>query len=376
MKILHVIDSGGLYGAEKMLLGLAAQCCKLGHAVTIGTIVAPQDESDALGEAADRRGLEHRQFSMNDGLNLRGARDILRYADEQGFDIIHTHGYKANILLSLVPGRRRPAMVCTLHGWASAGRRGRIWLYETLDRLLLRRLDRVVVVSEPMRKVAARYVAQDRLSVIPNGIELPDPGGEPVTAGMRYERGRGQAVRILAIGRLSYEKGFDRLVEATRTLVAEGMNLIVTIAGDGDCRAELERQIATAGLEGQVRLEGYVSDVDGLYRNSDLFVLCSRTEGLPLVLLEAMSHGLPVVATPVGEIPVVLGHGRFGCLLDDGSAQALADGIRRVAGSAERGDLAARASAHVRREYSVETMVSRYCHIYADSIGASAGRRQ
>jgi glycosyltransferase involved in cell wall biosynthesis len=365
VKILHVIDSGGLYGAEKMLLGLAAACCRRGHAVTVATIVAPQDEGDALGDAAASRGLEHRQFCMQDGLNLGGAREILRYADEQGFDIIHAHGYKANILLSLVPGRRRQRMVCTLHGWASTVRGDRLWWYETLDRLLMWRFDRVVVVSEPMRRVASRYVRSGRLALVPNGIELPTHG----IRAQAQNAGADGLLRILAIGRLSPEKAFDSLVEAAGILDKGGTKLVVTIAGEGEARHDLERQLATLGLQARVRLSGYVGDVDALYADADLFVLCSRTEGLPLVLLEAMSHGIPVVATPVGEVPAVLGHGQFGCLLDDGSPQTLADGIRQVAGSPDAADMAARARLHVSAEYSVEKMAARYCEIYAASMG-------
>lgn len=372
VKILHVIDSGGLYGAEKMLLGLAVACRRLGHAVTVATIVAPQDEADALGEAAVRCGLPHRQFRMNDGLNLRGAREILQHAGEQGFDIIHTHGYKANILLSLVPGPRRQRRVCTLHGWTSTGHRDRLWWYETLDRLLLWRFDRVVVVSEPMRRVAARYVAAGRLVLVPNGIDLPEHE-VMATAPARQLAPTTNPVRILAIGRLSHEKGFDRLVEAVRILVADGMDVLLTIAGEGDGRAGLERQIVASGLAGRVRLAGYVGDVAALYGDADVFVLCSRTEGLPLVLLEAMSHGVPVVATPVGEVSAVLGQGRFGCLLADGDPQSLAAGIRRTAAAPDVADMAARARQQVRAEYSAETMASRYCAVYADVMGDAVG---
>jgi glycosyltransferase involved in cell wall biosynthesis len=237
-------------------------------------------------------------------------------------------------------------------------------LFETLDRLLLWRFDRVVVVSEPMRRVASRYVVSGRLALVPNGIELPVHRA-PV---QRPNAEADDLLRILAIGRLSREKAYDRLVEAVGILDKSGISLLVTIAGEGDARHDLERQIADLGLQARVRLPGYVSDVDALYGEADLFVLCSRTEGLPLVLLEAMSHGIPVVATPVGEVPAVLGHGQFGCLLDDGSPQALADGIQRIAGSPDAADVAARACLHVRAAYSVEKMAARYCEIYAASM--------
>jgi glycosyltransferase involved in cell wall biosynthesis len=112
--------------------------------------------------------------------------------------------------------------------------------------------------------------------------------------------------------------------------------------------------------------------VAALYGDADVFVLCSRTEGLPLVLLEAMSHGVPVVATPVGEVPAVLGQGRFGCLLADGDPQGLAAGIRRTAGAPDVADMASRARQHVRAAYSAETMAARYCSVYADAMGEAA----
>ena len=365
LKILHIIDSGGLYGAERVLLGLSAKCQDWGYDVTIGTIVAPRDEDDALGQAAQERGIPHHAFVMADGLSLQGLRALMCYVRDHSIDVIHSHGYKANILLALAPGRRR--MICTLHGWTAAGRLSKLALYETLSKPLLRRFDRVVAVSQQMRPELGRYVSSRRLHVIHNGIELPE---YPLDSSAVPER-RGVSVpmRALAIGRLSSEKAFNRLIEATRILQARGTHLHVTIAGEGDARKELERQISLSHLGEHVRLLGYVTDVDALYAQADFFVLCSSTEGLPLVLLEAMSRQIPVIATPVGEIPFVLGGGLYGYVLADENPLTLADGIGKLIASYKDAALrAVRASDHVRENYSIDAMTRRYCELYQDCM--------
>ncbi len=200
LRILHVIDSGGLYGAEKVLLSLAVETVKRGHHVCVGTIVAPQDEQDAVGCAARDFGLNHVTFEMTDGLNWRGLADILRFAREERTDLIHSHGYKANTLLALSPRRWRPcAIACTLHGWTATSSLTKIAVYEYLERKIIRRLDRVVAVSDSILRRVAR--GHDGFSVkIPNGVDVatayvPSRGG----GSTRNAGGPGQGTRSWAL---------------------------------------------------------------------------------------------------------------------------------------------------------------------------------
>ena len=365
LKILHVIDSGGLYGAENVLLNLGVECAKKGHEVFVGTIVAPQDEGDPLGSAATRHGLNHVQFLMRDGFSVSGVWAIVRFAREHGIDIIHSHGYKANILLALTPRWLRPcAIVTTLHGWTAMGKKSKLAIYEALANRLVGRFDSIAVVSEALRNRLPR--SGTPVHMIHNGVSLPssDDARQSTTPKAR----EGGACRILAAGRLSHEKGFDVLIRAIESLRDAGAAIEVTIAGDGPAGVELRAQINRAGLEAHVRLPGYVERMDRLFAESDVFVLCSRTEGLPMVLLEAMSLGVPVIATGVGQVPDVLGYGKYGRLVRPGDSEALADAIRsHIAHSPVRvGELVARAAARVENEYSAAAMAAAYTQVYFD----------
>lgn len=363
LRILHVMDSGGLYGAERVLLNLGAECRKLGHEVCIGTIVAPRDHEDALGEAAKAAGLDHVQFRMRDGPNLRGLQQIFRCARAQRVDIIHSHGYKANILLALTPRRLRPCpMVCTMHGWTASGKLSRLALYEWLDRRLVGAFDRVVVVSRKIEELLSRL--DDRVVLVPNGVTV-DHDFKPDEAKARRTTQDG-VTRILAAGRLSPEKGFDALIHAIEVLRTRGVAARLTIAGEGPIRAQLEAQVHKASLGGEVWFAGYVRNMDHLFIESDLFVLSSRSEGLPLVLLEAMSRGLPVIATAVGQVPEVLGQGEFGRLINSADPETLADAIQAQAHESRERTTAIveRAARHVNHVYSAERMAAAYCRIY------------
>ncbi|MCC7258526.1 MAG: glycosyltransferase [Gammaproteobacteria bacterium] len=368
LRILHLIDSGGLYGAERMLLTLGAACRGRGHAVTVGTIVAPADAGDPLGEAAMSQGLGHVRFAMPDGFRIAGIRDILHYVRAQRIDVLHTHGYRANILMACVPRRRRPCpVVATLHGWTAVGRRTRVAAYEALERCLSRRLDAVVVVSEAMRARLPR-TCREAVVWIPNGVELP--AGED-----RHGRGDARAVVdalpvVLGVGRLGTEKGFDVLLDALAGLAGQGLGFRLVIAGDGAEGPRLRAQAEALGLAQQTQFAGYVADVRPLYRTADVLVIPSRSEGLPLVLLEALGAGVPVVATRVGEIPAVLGDGAFGELVTPGSATDLAAALRRVLLDREAaGRRADAARDRVASLYSAQAMAQRYLTIYQEVIG-------
>ena len=129
---------------------------------------------------------------------------------------------------------------------------------------------------------------------------------------------------LLAVGRLGAEKGFDMLIAAMCILRDRGVAARLRIAGEGPERPKLEAQIAAHSLGGIVELLGYQAGLSSLYRAADFFVLSSRTEGLPIVLLEAMAYGTPVIASAVGEVPTVLDDGRCGWLIEHLSADDIA----------------------------------------------------
>ena len=131
MKILHVIDSQGLYGAERVILSLMLEQGAMGletHLCSIGNRNAGEK---AIETEASRRGLRVRKMRMRDGPNIAGGLAITRFARREGFDLLHSHGYKSNILLGFIPKRLRGIpLVSTIHGWTSTQRFSKIGLYD------------------------------------------------------------------------------------------------------------------------------------------------------------------------------------------------------------------------------------------------------
>lgn len=375
MRVLHLIDSAGVYGAEKVLLSLARESAKSGHDVIVGTIVGPTDLGDPLGDAARAMNIAHVQFGMRDGVDIAGLRRVVQFVGERRVQVIHTHGYKANILIALVPRSGREwVQICTLHGWTSRSRMSRLALYEVAERLLLHRSDEIVAVSAEIAEKVRAPAIVGRLTTIPNGIELGDVVAA-VDRGSAAERDR-RPTELLAVGRLGAEKGMDLVIHAVHQLRARGDDICLSIAGAGPESDRLRSLVDELSLNGHVRFLGYRTDVGGLLEKADFFVLGSRTEGLPIVLLEAMAYGTPVICTPVGDIPKVLDDGRCGWLASEVSIDSVAEAIRTAVTAAPEEIVSRVVSAleQVRSHHSSSAMAERYLAIYSQALNRREAR--
>ena len=257
-------------------------------------------------------------------------------------DLIHAQAHKAAAMLA--PLRRWlpvPALA-TVHGIKRGTR-------------VLRHFDAVVAVS---RAVAASLQGLDDVRVIENGIAPPCARDPDAVARLRAELLRGvDAPLALACGRLVGVKGFDTLIDAWRDVRAQ-----LVIAGDGPLRAVLAAHIQASGLGARIRLLGERDDVPALMAAADLFVLSSRREGIPYVLLEALHARKPVVATRVGGAQDLL---PSSCLAPVDDPAALARAVNRALPpeAACRHAMAA-AWDYARRELTLEAMVSRHLALY------------
>jgi glycosyltransferase involved in cell wall biosynthesis len=181
-------------------------------------------------------------------------------------------------------------------------------------------------------------------------------------------------VLIGVVARLSHEKGVDLLVEAIAKLRASGINAALVIAGDGDEKARLDAQISRLGIGPHVHYLGRISAVMGLYPQLDLLVIPSRpgSEGLPNVLLESIRAGTPVVATRVAAVPEVLTDPMAGIVVEPGSPDAIAQGVK-IALKLCRGDEAAAARLEVLERFSIERRVERILALYTEVVAEKAG---
>jgi glycosyltransferase involved in cell wall biosynthesis len=365
MRILHVIDSSGIYGAETVLLNLATEQRARGDAPLLLSLGGQNVAEKAIETEARRLGIRCLPLRMRDGLNLAAGREILRIAEDCRADIIHSHGYKGNILLGLQRRATRGVpVVTTLHGWTATSTWSKLGLYRALDQRMLSRLDGVVLVNDAMRRLPVLARLRPPPVTIANGVTSANPGAKTDAALMdsiAALRAR-SSVLFGVVGRLSPEKNVAELVEALHACT-EAPRAGLVILGTGPERDAVAGTIARLKLGDRVLPGGYVANARDYLPAFDALVIPSLTEGLPMVLLEAMAASLPVIATRVGEIPTVLGD--LGLLVPPADRSALTAALATLANNLPRfSELGARAAERVAREYGAAAMAGRYAEVY------------
>lgn len=368
MRLLHIIDSGGMYGAEMMLLNLMEEQVKQGCTPTLASIGTSDIAIKPIEAEALDRGFTVKPFRMRPGPNIVGTSRVLRYARREKVDILHSHGYKGNILFGFLPPViRKIPMLTTIHGWTSGDSFSKLRLYEWLDSCSLRHIDAVVLVSQAMKThTKLRNRKQLNLHIIPNGVPVAPTVQHP---SQRLDRSIvhfcSKTYTIGAIGRLSPEKGFDRLIGALKLLNDEQENVRLIIFGEGPARRTLESQIRKANLQDKVLLPGFQKNVGEYFTFMDVFVMSSLTEGMPMTILEAMNAGVPIVSTRVGGVPELLDQGRAGILVEGHTADTLAGGIKMIKKDPEFAKtISERAKTRLGERYSSAIMAKEYMGLY------------
>ena len=373
MKVLHLIDSGGLYGAEKMVLNLMEEQIKMGDSPMLLSAGTREDGVKAIELEARRRNLPVTPWLMKPGLNLRESQRILKWAQENNYNLLHSHGFKFNVLLGMYPESvRLIPMTATLHGYVHAPRFSKMWLYESLDRFAIRRMNGVALVGEAMKKELPGKLSSGHTVVIPNGLdisEVQELSSAPLDEPFKSFIDTHEPV-ILGVGRLSREKGFDRLILAFSEFRKSFPNSGLVIVGEGKFRQQFEVLVDELGVKDDVLMPGYYSKVPTMLRHSKVLVMPSLTEGLPITLLEAMSLKTPVVASAVGEIPKVLGDGQGGILLSDVGPATISKAIEKSVTDIELSNRKAEwGYGEVSKNYSSEAMADKYLAFYKGVLG-------
>jgi glycosyltransferase involved in cell wall biosynthesis len=303
--VIHLRSSGGLYGAEQMLLGLCSEQQRRGSRPLLIAFADPREGTPALLTAAAQRGLPVQRLDCRGVFDLgclRALRRQLLAAGDQA--VLHCHDYKSVCYGRIAARGLKLRRVATAHGWVGGGPRLRAW--RALELRVLRGFDRVCAVSASIAaQLRAAGIAPARVVQIDNGIDLE-------RFRMREGAREHGALRLGTAARLSPEKNLGQLIEALAQCRALGVGISLTIYGEGPQRAELQSLIERLQLHDRVTLPGMRDSLEDWYPGLDAFVLVSLTEGMPLSVLEALACGRPVLASDVGALPVML-DGLPGC---------------------------------------------------------------
>jgi glycosyltransferase involved in cell wall biosynthesis len=368
MKILHLISSSGLYGAERVTLDLCKGLKRNGHEPIIGVIRNSHNPHVEVADEARKNAIDTIIFPCEAQLDVRLIFRIRKYAFENQINLMHCHGYKSNFYALFARPKNIP-LVATNHNWLASHWRLRV--YRRFDSLLIRYFTRIIAVSEGVRKEMLRYgIPKEKIRVIDNGIDLTRFGDTISPAAIREEFGIKKGVTVIGtVGNLGAEKGHVYLLQAAKGIMDNVEPAKLILVGDGPLRAYLENKASELGIGDNVIFTGFRTDIPNLLSSMDIFVLPSVIEGLPMVLLEALAAKKAVVATRVGAISKVLNNGN-GILVEPMDITGLQNGIRSLLMSEEKRQKCASAGYDtVRTHFSSERMSSEYIDLYNELLG-------
>ncbi len=332
--------------------------------------------------ALSERGIVIQRISAAHRAYPRHYRGLRRALVHSGVNLIHSHGYHADVLAGLLAGPLRIPHVSTLHGFVGGSRRGRA--YEWLQISTLRRASAVVAVSDSVAAIAhARGVKLSRVHVIPNAA----PGGECLSRAVAQEAlglsvsqqpgaiaddgSPGRAPLLGWIGRMSAEKEPLALVAVLKALRDAAVPATGVMIGDGPLMPEVRKAAAQLIRSGALLLTGVVPDAGRLVSAFDALLITSSTEGTPMVALEAMRAGVPVISTAVGGVPAMLEE-QCGLLVPHGDTEAMQNAVvRLMQDPALVHAIADRARKRVSERFSRVAWWNTHVQLYTDLVRAA-----
>lgn len=375
--VAHVRSVTGFGGGpDKTILNTPRVLRSFGYSATCVYLHPPGDSGfDTLVERARAANAPLIAIPDYGPLDWRVIRQLVRVCREQRIAIWHGHDYKSDALGLIVRQFVPLKLATTLHGWVR--NTSRMPLYNAIDRWSIRRYEQVMCVSAALRdECLAMGVPAGRCHLIRNGIDVSAYGQQESRSESRQRLGIADGRFLVgAVGRLSPEKGFDRLIRAVNDLTRQGHPIDLLIAGEGAERAALTQLIQQQKAESFVRLIGHLPDPRSFFHACDAFVLSSLSEGLPNVVLEAMACSVPVIATEVGELSAVIDSEVDGLLVPPDSPAALADSLRRLlADESLRTRLGESGRMKVESSFTFDRRIEQEAAVYDRLLGRAQGR--
>jgi glycosyltransferase involved in cell wall biosynthesis len=372
MKVLHIISSGGMYGAEAVILNLARTLRDGPHECVLGVFWNFAHPNLEIHEGALKEGFDSRVIPCQGQMDRSAIANIRELVERSGADVVHAHGYKADSYVYLALRGKGVPLVSTCHTWYDTDLL--VSLYGRVDRFVLRKYARVVAVSDEVRqRLLQAGVRNDNIRMVSNGIDLRQFDG--ALAVHREDTTPDRALVVGLVGRLAWEKGVDLFLRAAAKVLLEVPETRFVVVGEGPDQEKLERLLDELNIRTNVEMLGRREDMASVYASLDVMVSSSRQEGLPMAVLEGMASGLALVATAVGAVPTVVMNGRTGMLVPAEDAELLAAGmVELLLNPDKRKRLGGAARQLIEDDYSAARMTKDYLRVYEEAIATTAAR--
>lgn len=366
-RVLHLRSSGGMLGAEQVILSLCANAQAFGYEPSLAVVRDIADAEPQLIAAASERDIPVFPIECRSRFDFKAIAQLRDLIQSLGVDVLHCHGYREDLYAVLC--RSGVKLVTTNHLWKRTTTALRI--YAKVDGYLMRRFDAIIAVSREIFEELHRLgISESKLTYVPNGIDIERFDSSDIGDAVKSERRAGLGLDaadlvLTTTGSLTDEKGHRFMLDALAQLVTLDASVVWLVVGDGENAEILERRAAELELGDRVRFLGRREDVAEILAVTDIFVLPSLIEGLPIALLEAMAAGKACVATRVGDVTAVIEAGVTGLTVDRASSLELAESLETLARDAVlRERLGSEAQRTIREQFSSQRMTKAYCDLY------------
>ena len=373
MKVLRVNVDGWFYGRPRHICKLSKLLINEGvDCKIIGGTGLFERELENIGIKNIR--IFHKWKPLD--RSLRSIINLYRIVKNERPDIVHSHGTTENIVMGVIGNLLNIPIVATYHTnpfdkykyETSIRKKIKRYVYELfyidfLTKIVSQNFAYITVISQELKKgFVQRGYKESKIKVIYFGVDVRDND-------IKFKLKRRGETNIVFVGRVSAEKGCDCLLRACKRITDQGKSFKLTLVGDGDIKCFSDMAVEL-GIDGRVLFTGFRREVSGFLKESEIFVLPSRGEGLPMSILDAMAYGMPVIASNVGGIPEAIQEGENGYLVPAGDELSLADMIGKMIDEGREGRyiMGLRNKKKVLKLFSSKKMVNSYLDIYKKVI--------
>jgi len=361
LKVLQVTHDLKVGGLQKLVVDIATNIDRTRFDIAVCCLREPGPFAAKLAE--NNIPVYEINQVVDGKTNYFSFLDVYKVLSRQNIDIIHTHNTNPFIdggIASILA--RTPVRIHTDHAREYPDK----IRYLIAEKMLSILYDRVVAVSEQTRENLIHFgkIAPSKIMTIQNGVAI----NQNVASKRReYNKGKSEKIILGTIGRLCTAKGYEYLIRSAAMLRKYSNNFELQIIGNGELMPDLVKLAESQNITSHIKFVGEQSDVSPFYEQFDIFVISSISEGLPLVLLEAMAYGVPIVSTNVGGIPAVIKDGVSAITVRPYDEIVLAEKIWFMINNPDkRAKYASAALDDFNEHFGIENMMSKYENLYVD----------
>ncbi len=366
IRVLHLISPTGYYGAEGWVIAQSRHLNPERVEIHLAATREGEDERPEILERADAHGIPTHEVELRGRFDPAAPHRVASLAKSIGAEIIHTHGYKSDVLAIMARQHSGALVISTPHGFERA--RGlKMRAYEQAGNWALRRCDCVAPLSQELwGQLLARRVDAKKIQFVENGVDLSEVDAELNQGGPANPN---PPPRLVYVGRLARIKNVHGILEAFALLLKNMPEAEFQIIGVGDEMERLQELSIELGIDESVQFMGYRRDRLALLRDCAIFAMCSRFEGIPRSMMESMGMGLPAVAYEIPGTARLIEDGLTGHLVAMDDAEGLVQAWESILRDGDqRRAMGVRSGTRIREQFSAARVAREYEDVYEELL--------